>query len=91
MFNSKRSYLHRILSSSPFGDVVTKDYNSDTALMAASCASMQSLSDDLLRMVLILVPQADRCQFTTIFFNPKLPKLRPGNHAMTDLYGKAWS
>ena len=46
---------------------------------------MQSLSDDLLRMVLILVPQADRCQFTRICFSPKL---RPGNHAMTDLFGK---
>ena len=26
---------------------------------------MQSLSEDLLRMILILVPQGDRCQFTT--------------------------
>jgi hypothetical protein len=29
--------------------------------MASLCASMQSLSDDLLRMILMLLPQDDRC------------------------------
>jgi hypothetical protein len=45
---------------------------------------MQSLSDDLLRMILILVPQGDRCHFMRLFSNPKW---QPGN-AMTDLHVK---
>ena len=49
--------------------------------MAAPSASMQSLSDDLLRMILILVPQGDRCHFTQTIINPNQ---RPSN-AMTDL------
>lgn len=38
------------------------DDSQGTADLAALGASMQSLNDDMLRMILMLLPQDDRCQ-----------------------------
>jgi hypothetical protein len=37
------------------------DHSQGTADLAAPGASMQSLNDDLLRMILMRVPQDDKC------------------------------
>lgn len=48
------------LSAPHLPSFVTMDHSQGTGDMELPCASMQSLDDDVLRMVLMLVPQQDR-------------------------------
>jgi hypothetical protein len=47
------------------------DHSQGTADMELPCASMQSLNDDMLRKILMLLPQDDRCHATQKAIKPK--------------------